>query len=125
MSRNIKFRAWDDKNKKWLLGFEHSNLGGFSMFGECMLFEEWSRVLSLFLFERDGYKNTDLILMQFTELQDIEKTDCYEGDILDNLEVVKFSEGCFMTSIGALVLSINHRKIIGNIYENPELLNKE
>ncbi len=34
MSRQIKFRAWDNKDKKWLLGYEYPNLGGFSMFGE-------------------------------------------------------------------------------------------
>ena len=34
MTSNLKFRAYDKKAKKWLLGYEYPNLGGFSLFGE-------------------------------------------------------------------------------------------
>ena len=39
--REIKFRAWDKRNKEWLLGYEYSSLGGFSLTGECVLFGEF------------------------------------------------------------------------------------
>ena len=31
--RQFKFRAYDKVNKKWLLGYEYPNLGGFSLVG--------------------------------------------------------------------------------------------
>ncbi len=74
--RNAKFRAWDDLNKKWLLGYDHKNLGGFSMIGEIMLFGEYTNMLS-------GFKIEDLEhvkLMQFTGLKFKEK-EIYEGDV--------------------------------------------
>mgnify|MGYP001584566705 CR=1 FL=1 len=30
-NREIKFRAWDNKKKEWLFGYELPNLGGFSL----------------------------------------------------------------------------------------------
>ena len=99
MERQIKFRAFDDG--KMLSMPLNTNYG-----------------ISRFF----GIIRVDAVIMQFTGLKDINGVDTYEGDILDNLEVVRFSEGAFMTSIGALCLSANHRKVIGNIYENENLL---
>ncbi len=66
MSREIKFRAWDNCDKKWLLGYELPNLGGFSMTGEVMLFEQWSEIVNRFILQQRDRKEADLILMQFT-----------------------------------------------------------
>jgi len=78
--RKIKFRAYDNKKKKWLLGYELENLGGFSLFGECMLLGEWSGILDTFLMSRKNYKPDDLKVMQFTGLKDSKNRDVYEGD---------------------------------------------
>ena len=75
--RTIKFRAWDDSKKEWLLGYEYPNLGGFSLDGECVLMGEWANVCTSFMFENNNRKRTDLKLMQFTGLKDKIEKDWY------------------------------------------------
>jgi uncharacterized phage protein (TIGR01671 family) len=140
--RIIKFRAWDDGKKEWLLGYEYPSLGGFSLDGECVLMGEWANVCTSFMFENDNRKRTDLKLMQFTGLQDKNGKDIYEGDILkskveleggtESIRKVVYGEGGFdMEKIekDGKVDSMYLKKywkyslqVIGNIYENPELL---
>lgn len=143
--RGIKFRAWDNKKKKWLMGYEYPNLGGFSLTGECLLFEEWSKEIDKFLFSRDGYKYDDLKIMQFIGLLDKNDKEIYEGDILKyhsrrepdvthHLRVVEWEQkrGRWVNrkvpsgGISGFTCGVGraHRKfeIIGNIYENKELL---
>lgn len=147
MNRPIKFRAWDNGKKEWLMGYELESLGGFSLFGECMLFEEWSQILNQFLFEKNGHKQDDLVVMQFTGLKDKNGKEIYEGDVLkinysthstpafkwQNKNRKRFYQVLFLDSKWVIfhekrtnLLSLKMAKsieIIGNIYENPELLN--
>lgn len=130
--REIKFRAWDDKEKKWLLGYEYPNLGGFSMFGECMLFGEWTGILN----SRPLQELDTVRLMQYTGLKDKNGKEIYEGDIIrfvhdkeDWFNQIGFEDGSFVrffdngTSTPINQDSMSQAIIIGNIYENPELLN--
>ena len=152
MNREIKFRAWDDKNKKWLLGYDYPNLGGFSMYGECVLMGEWGNLVTSFMFEKDGKKSSDLKLMQFTGLKDKNGKEIYEGDIC-NYHVTPHSappstipflivfnidgfQGCNLRKtktdfVNGTYLKqperFNYRdwkklEVIGNIHENQELL---
>lgn len=136
--RPIKFRAYDIKEKKWLLGYDTGSLGGFNLFGECMLLGEWSKVIDDYVFERGTHKHGDLKVMQFTGLEDKNGREIYEGDIVEHLEKmfggdgkkerfeVKFIEGAFVTNSGSLSIvtssSLFMATVIGNVYENPELL---
>jgi uncharacterized phage protein (TIGR01671 family) len=141
MEREIKFRAWDNGAKKWLLGYEYPNLGGFSLFGEIMLMSEWSQILNAYILNREAYNHNegDLIVMQFTGLKDKNGKEVFEGDILQWTSSNPFSIGeirkvkveyvearfwCTGT-IGvylAELLSAEKCEVIGNIYENPEYL---
>lgn len=134
--RPIKFRAWDKKEKKWLLGYEYPNLGGFSMFGETMMMGEYAGLLSSYFPDRIE----DIVLMQFTGLHDKNGKPVYEGDIVKG--TFANGIGSFQEMIGDIfynqqraefaVQAASHPdnqwsipqncEIIGNVYENPELL---
>ncbi len=136
----IKFRAWDNREREWLLGYELSDLGGFSLFGECMLLNEWSHVLDTFLLSRDGHKPEDLIVMQFTGLLDRDDKEIYDGDILEPVTLSEWHsskyvvEYCGMAFIFKALdaprnaanfvspLESTDLEIIGNIHENSGLL---
>ena len=149
--RQFKFRAYDKKNKEWLLGYDYGNLGGFSMFGEMVLMGDWSAVVI-----SDMRGDVDVVLNQFTGLKDRNGAEIYEHDIvkilysdwpsqldshpelshdeyLDSLtykQIVVWDQCGFwlVDKIGGYPQSINHGQhgyieVIGNIYDNPEILN--
>lgn len=143
--REIKFRAWDAKSDKWLLGYGYKSLSGFSLFGECVFLGEWQNVL-----HDHQHEKIDLRVMQYTGLKDKYGKEIYEDDIVRILytdwpsqsenNTQSFEEyQNSMAHIGKIVFnpfhgwriedigSVNYGtygwiEVIGNIYENPELL---
>ncbi len=120
--REIKFRAWDKDYKKMI------------SVDEIDLFLKQIRYWK----EKDEEPITlnkgDYELMQFTGLKDKNGKEIYEGDIIrlnnDNeiIGEITFEKGCFvyLEKIGDSE-ALNHFKekqfeIIGNKFENPELL---
>ena len=59
-------------------------------------------------------------IRQFTKVKDEDGVDIYEGDKLDNEEVVKYSteQACYFAGEVPLCMSNSHRKVVGNIHEN-------
>lgn len=136
MSREIKFRAWDKKRKRYAKVIQTTNQGwkGYRdktyITNGIMCFSKW--VLSRFIIE------------QYTGLKDKNDKEIYEGDIVKfaDLElamkpagVVCFSDGKFFVKdwefddgsyhiVDFYDYNIPYRdfEVIGNIHENPELL---
>lgn len=131
--RTIKFRAWNSKNsnpkERMINNVYISNDGRVVMTDGA----EW-----------------DIPVMQFTGLLDKNGKDIYEGDIVKDLDnnlvsVIEWERAGFMQKIKIAYERLNGRdyrkpeyeegitglcdgkglEIIGNIYENPELLAKE
>jgi len=118
--REIKFRAWDKENKTMFCLDDFTDLGN-------ELLKQIDKTG-----EYDLEK--DFIWMQYTGLKDKNGKEIYRGDIMfnsndkNNYEMIwNDSDACFMLGenggrLSKYALSA-FWKVIGNIYENPKLLN--
>ncbi|WP_420329163.1 YopX family protein [Lactiplantibacillus plantarum] len=113
MATMIKFRAW------------YMPFGKYGAMQE-MVFRRASHILALAEMEPEKY-----IPEQFTGLTDVNGKDIYEGDILENRKyrsIVKFASGKFLADVVGtisrfdLIGETHGSKVIGNVHENPELL---
>jgi uncharacterized phage protein (TIGR01671 family) len=130
--RDFKFRAWDKKKKTWT---------NYQIIDDMTYFMDkitgvWHR--------DDEFKRFKLL--QYTGMQDKNKKEIYEGDIIkivdengviDELDpntgfgtVIWFEEYAFWyvdkieNGLGGIINYYNV-EVIGNIYDNPELLRSE
>jgi len=126
--REIKFRGWD---------------------GEKML-PSYSAGMCAFVYDymadNDGKLPKDIVLMQYTGLKDKNDKEIYEGDVVktgeDFVGVVEYDnesvDYCIDTGTGDEYeeteydgdgykesLTVDPIEVIGNIYENPNLLNEQ
>jgi uncharacterized phage protein (TIGR01671 family) len=128
MYRDIKFRIWDTKNKKWLI---EPRLG-------ISLLNCYPQVCDLISFDK--------IISQYVNAVDKNGKEAYEGDIVNvicsslyhNRSEIGFTGVLIYDVPNSAFLVLNKEgelssfggmevgfEIIGNIYENPELLDKK
>lgn len=116
--REFKFRAWDSDNKKMLEPFTIESLcdGG------------W-------------YDHPKWVVMQYTGLKDKNGKEVYEDDVVQGWELINLDTGIGIDShevetstfivewdedvCGWNLYGASNFKVIGNKFENPELLEKE
>ena len=111
--KEIKFRIWDKEENKMINGNDFT-------------FDEYIPINYMF---NDSNR---FIFMQYIGLKDFDEVEIYEGDILEGENgyqgVVIFENGMFLvdTSYGIYFLNLERNiRVIGNKYENPELLEEE
>jgi len=127
MKREIKFRGLNIGNI-WHVGHYYVD----------PVYEEDKVHWQPMILKYDEFGNDDACIVkrdtlgQFTCEIDVCGEEIYEGDILDtpmgNYEV-EYSDSCFRLkecgSVLSYVVKRNRCKVIGNIYQNKELLNDE
>jgi len=116
--REIKFRAWHKENKSFI---------GFWGYG-CYMYENGQ------IYSGNMNITNRIELLQFTGLKDKNNIEIFEGDL------VKFGDKIFQIKWSRLLVGfvgkINNEhelfacyqdlyEVIGNIYENPELLEQK
>lgn len=120
MNRKIKFKVWDNWNKKFL---DYGEVDIWDLiFQEPKLMEE---------IYPDGMANECLEFLQYTGLKDKNgKEEIYEGDIVrdgDDIFEIKLQEGRFVGVMDEnIILDLSEFaedcEVIGNIYTTPDQL---
>jgi len=128
MKREIKFRAWDKKENKIKYSYEYPDLPCFFTLNQCQLGQEMYPI------------------MQYTGLKDKNGKEIYEGDIVKYIKhegylLDNFIGEVYWDGVQFVIDSytgnsvefarvdelwndiLSHLEIIGNVFENPELLN--
>lgn len=116
--REIKFRAWDKISKSW---FNSNRLYIRNQTGE--VYDRHDSLSKIF--------PSTVTLMQYTGLKDRLGVEIYEGDIVRRLQqwggyadhkVVEWKERTKYVGFNLGNGQVMNWEVIGNIYENPELL---
>lgn len=128
MNRKIKFRVWFVDDRRFVKSIYHDHAECYifinSMFGNPVILSQYGNEIEL--------NETQYIVQQYTGLNDINGKEIYEGDIIRGL--FDFGPAGFKEEI--LVVDWDNERgyqwnywdlstieVIGNVFENPELLN--
>ncbi len=121
MKRELKFRAWDIVKKLWITGDRP-----FWIIGEVTVFD----MLKQYSIENFN----DINIVQYTGMQDCSFIDIFEGYLVkfDGDKVIleiKMHQGEWVgidpktqDVYSKLCNHLNRISVVGNIYENPDLL---
>lgn len=125
--REIKFRAWDERNKIMHFDFEFIRSGVES--NDWIVFKSDKQTLEQGKVLDNPYFQQQLKIMQYTGLHDKNGKEIYEGDIVaipKRKYEVKYDNqrGCWygeQANGDSNYISWDKFEVIGNIYENLDL----
>jgi uncharacterized phage protein (TIGR01671 family) len=112
--REIKFRAWDKRDKRWKKALRLSFFGELYDCGGVHI---------------HGNRANSFILNQYTGVKDKNGKEIFEGDVVrintSEEEVVNVEDMCefYANYISDLSFPEEAFEVIGNIHENPEPIN--
>jgi uncharacterized phage protein (TIGR01671 family) len=135
MSREIKFRVWSKIRNKFT-NFVNDLIGNdiyftISIYGEIVAIDRYGDEIDI--------NQNDFEIQQYTGLKDKNGKEIYEGDII-NGEIwindpngksgfakitnrkIYFQSGTFMVDIRDYIHNVYKIEVVGNLYENPKLL---
>ena len=140
-TREIKFRAWSKEHKKIgkveIIDFEDKTIAFNYEFYKNIYqrnyhseFEEITLMLNDVIYKDCFFDFEEVELMQYTGLKDTEDVEIYEGDIVKfhdkSYEIKWLCSGFYLHDPKGGFIELAECdeccEVVGNIYENPELL---
>ena len=124
--RELKVRAWY-KPYKQMCQVVSLRFDGNGVYTAVLIEESF--------YDRRIVEADEIVIEQFTGLKDKNGTEIYEGDILiddtgEPIEywMVKFSDGGFVgecAGVAEALFELTNLEVVGNIHENPELVEEK
>lgn len=134
--REIKFRAWDERNK--IMHNEVDFIRSGTDTNDWILFKSDKQKLEYGNVLENPYFQQQIKVMQYTGLKDKNGVEVYECDVgndkFNNKVIVKWNEQFYCYALLTIDEDVKDdwnfdlndlNEIVGNIYENPELLKED
>lgn len=132
MNREIRFRGLTINTKRWVYGYLAEIETNWDYYNGYGLPTEYSKVIiSTEYTTREAVDIIPETVGQYTGLKDKNEKDIYEGDILKDcdtreIKTVIWHKNCFILrdtkGFYQWTYFEDEHEVIGNIYENPDLL---